>query len=179
MISKIVQDIDIALESGAYLSAMSLALTLPDICSSVAFPNEKSNKERYIKWYDENIGYLEKGPDNENNAPYLSGEVVYQLRCSFLHQGTLNIDKNKIKEERCQIDRFVLCIENKNDLDIYTDGATIMQEIDFREYHINVQRLCFIIKYFCNKYFEKNRDKFKKLNYPVIYTNNLNNLSQK
>ncbi|MDR0500306.1 MAG: hypothetical protein LBG97_03545, partial [Coriobacteriales bacterium] len=44
-----------ALEAKAYLSALALTLTLPDICGKAAYPFMKS-RERYRKWYDENIG---------------------------------------------------------------------------------------------------------------------------
>ena len=51
MIDKYVEDIRSSLENKQYYAALSLALTLPDICGSVEFPNKEIH-ERYIGWYD-------------------------------------------------------------------------------------------------------------------------------
>lgn len=61
MINKLVEDINKALDNEAYFSALSLALTLPDICGKAEFPETKSGR-RYIDWYDEHIGKYEKYP---------------------------------------------------------------------------------------------------------------------
>ena len=50
MINKLVEDINKALDNEAYFSALSLALTLPDICGKAEFPETKSGR-RYIDWY--------------------------------------------------------------------------------------------------------------------------------
>lgn len=95
---RLIDDINRALENEAYFAALALALTLLDICGKAKYPNER-NGIRYINWYDEYVGKYEQCPCEtcqENKMPYLSGEVVYQLRNSFLHQGTPNVDKNKI-----------------------------------------------------------------------------------
>ena len=103
-----------ALDNDCFFSALSLALTLPDICGKAKYPTD-GNKKRYIAWYDEYVGAYEQCPGEEGEMPYLSGEVVYQLRCSFLHQGNPNIDKGKINEECCKIDKFVLLTEKKKE----------------------------------------------------------------
>ena len=72
-----------SLDSDCYLTALSIALMLPEICGKAEFPNEKVFK-RYIKCYDEHIGKYEKTQKfYENDMPYLSGEIVYNLRNSF------------------------------------------------------------------------------------------------
>ena len=42
--------------------------------------------------------------------PYLSGEVLYNLRNAFLHQGNPNIVSSEIKDIRCKVDEFNLVI---------------------------------------------------------------------
>ena len=103
MIETYVDDIKKALSNELYFPALSLALTLPDICGSVEFPN-KQIYERYIVWYDKYIGYFskeisEKAPGDE---PYLSGEIVYNLRNTFLHNGLPGVDvlPHSMPEER-------------------------------------------------------------------------------
>ena len=87
MILKLVQDIRKSLEKDLYFAALISAIILPDICGKVEFPEEKSSRKRYILWYDKEIGKYEKNPNDKVNMPYLSGEVIYNLRCSLLHEG--------------------------------------------------------------------------------------------
>lgn len=57
-IPTIVEDVRRALSAGAYISALALALTIPDICGKVLYPKEESGS-RYRKWYCEFIGRYE------------------------------------------------------------------------------------------------------------------------
>ena len=51
---------------------------------------------RYIKWFDEYIGQYERDDERIRvGMPYLSGELVYSLRNSILHQDNPNIDCQK------------------------------------------------------------------------------------
>lgn len=175
MIDRIIDDISKALEAEAYMAALSLVLTLPDICAKAEYGDSLHNKERYIKWYDENIGQYDKAPiePGETEMPHLSGEVVYQLRCSMLHQGTPNIEKKNIKNEPCQIDHFTLVIEKKNPFDIYADCSSVEEAIyppsdkAYRCYSVNVRRLCLIITLTAKAYYNGNKDKFNFFNYHI------------
>lgn len=96
MILRIIDEIEKALSHDLYFAALNLALTLPDICGKAEYPDLRTG-ERYKKWYDENVGVTEKPPkctEDEPEMPYLSGEVVYSLRCSLLHEGNPNLQKN-------------------------------------------------------------------------------------
>ena len=117
MIDRIVKETNICLENDCYISALGMALTLPDICGKAKYPKWKKHDVglRYKKWYDEYIGFREipRGPHSEDFS-YLSGEVVYSLRNCLLHQGTPNIDNNKITEKCCKMNYFILVI-NKDE----------------------------------------------------------------
>ncbi|HVI40256.1 MAG TPA: hypothetical protein VM577_06320, partial [Anaerovoracaceae bacterium] len=94
MILKLIDDMNKALDAECYFSALALALTFPDICGKAEYPQNGPTK-RYKDWYDEHIGKYEQCLSEQNQEPpmpYLSGEVVYSLRNSLLHQGTPNID---------------------------------------------------------------------------------------
>ena len=54
MIDKLIEEINKALENELYFSALSLALTLPDICGKAEYP-DKGSTSRYQLWYDEYI----------------------------------------------------------------------------------------------------------------------------
>ena len=125
MIFRLVQDIRKALENELYFVALSSALTLPDICGKTAYPDEQSSRKRYIAWYDEEIGKYEKNPEDKENMPYLSGEVIYNLRCSLLHEGNPNMNNSSLRTN-CPIDHFSLLIEKAKPLDIYADTSSII-----------------------------------------------------
>lgn len=169
MVIKLVNEIEQSLKYDNYLSALALALMIPDICGKAEYQSDK-NKERYIKWYDEYLGQYEKSPDDpyDVDMPYPSGEIVYQLRCSFLHQGNYNINSDRIKEERCKIDKFILSLEPP-----YSGGLSKVSydedmTINEREIDINVINLCWKISRVAKNYYEANKEKFDFIDYEII-----------
>ena len=117
LVKKLIEDMNRALDANCYYAALALTLMLPDICGKAEYPTLKSG-ERYKLWYNTYIGqYLEdsesKNAPSEEKAPYLSSEVVYSLRNSFLHQGTPNIDTSRISEPQNKMTDFALIIEQK------------------------------------------------------------------
>ena len=162
MVLRLVQDIQKALDNNLYFVALNSALTLPDICGKVAFP-EKRNKERYILWYDEEIGKYEKNPKDTENMPYLSGNVIYNLRCSILHEGNPNISS------RVGIDHFSVVIEEANEFDFYFD-LKILSNLGGKQdcyYRMSARRICMILCNVAESYYIENKDKFH-FNYDII-----------
>ena len=176
MLLEIIKEIRNALDNDMYIAALSLALTVPDICGKAEYP-DKSVTERYKTWFEEYIGQYEHPPfrNGRTKMPYLSGEVVYSLRNSMLHQGTPNIVKDKIKDETCKIDRFVLIKEKKNEFDMYGDSAEVSESGFFlghigdkRAYYANIRRLCLVICDTAEGYYQDNKSKFNFFNYVMV-----------
>ncbi len=167
MLLNLVNDMDKALDDNCYFAALSIALMLPDICGKAEFPNENSSKKRYVEWYDMWIGKHECSPreKDETVMPYLSGEVVYQLRCAFLHQGNPNIDKDKIIAPENKIDEFELIIESKQEFDIYCDSSCVSNL--GRSYSVHIRRLCMIIGLSVKAYYRDNKGKFNFFKYKI------------
>lgn len=102
MLDKI-NDIKLALANKSYLSALALALTLPDICGKIEFPDftHKNGKrnigKQYVTWFDDWVNQYFADPtgwtDGYTKAknPYFTGKMCYSLRCSFLHSGNIRI----------------------------------------------------------------------------------------
>lgn len=103
-------DVHKAFDAGAFLSAISMALTLPDVCGARLYPNCKSCGKRYADWFDSYVAPVYIGPRlHEEDAwepqngkepdPYetycFSGADCYQLRCVYLHEGTNAPDISK------------------------------------------------------------------------------------
>ncbi len=177
MIDRIINDINKALDAEAYMAALALVLTLPDICGKVAYGETLRNKERYIKWYEDNIGKYEKSPNDNSKLKdtYLSGEVIYQLRCSVLHQGNPNIDKDKVQDFECKIDSFEIVVEKRNAFELYSDSKRkYIQKVNgilsfySIKYRMNLRRVCGIITAVAKSYWEENKEKFNFFNYKII-----------
>ena len=168
MIIRLVQDIRKALENELYFVALSSALTLPDICGKAAYPIERSSRSRYILWYDEEIGKYEKNSDDKDDMPYLSGEVIYSLRCSLLHEGNTNMRNDSLRTNQ-PIDHFSLVIEKAKPFDSYLDASIInkTEKGQTREYRMNVRRICLILCNVAESYYKENKDKFH-FNYEII-----------
>lgn len=171
MLLKLIDDINRALDNDIYFAALSLALTLPDICGKAEHPDIKSNKERYVKWYDTYVGKYEMPCEpNENGVamPRLNGAVIYSLRNSMLHQGTPNVDEGKVG-----IDKFVLVVERPKDFEIYIDVSCVkwpnndMSRAQ-KEYRVHIRKLCYSIADAAQRFYLDNKDKFNFFNYTII-----------
>ena len=105
MIEKI-EEIRISLKNGTYLSALALALTLPDICSQIEASASKGNRDLYIKWVNTHVlsGYFDVQIPGFDEAMF-AGNVCYSLRCNFLHSGSFTV---KSKELSVSIEHFIL-----------------------------------------------------------------------
>lgn len=175
MIQRIINDIEKSLDNDCFFAALALALILPDICGKAKYP-KLSTKKRYIDWYDEYVGAYEKCPGQEKIVPYLSGEVIYSLRCSFLHQGNPNIEKSGIKDECCKIDKFTLLVERKKKFNVLADHAEV-SEICFdgvrpgepiKKYEVNVRRLCLILSACAKGYYKEYPEQFNFFDFNVV-----------
>ena len=167
MITRIIEEIKKCIDNECFIAALSLALTIPDVCGKAEYPNA-NNTERYIKWFNTYVGAYEKPSDPYgSDMPYLNGEVLYNLRNSMLHQGTPNIDASKVKEERCKVDEFILIIS-----DIYDGGLSRVSygkelTITERMLQINLVNLCHKLCSVAKSYYEDNKDKFDFFQYQL------------
>lgn len=80
------KDMQSCIEKGQYYAALTVALTLPDICASLdknSFGNPPG--ERYEKWMNQ---YFIHQNDYDQ---LLNAKDFYKLRCAYIHAGTDNI----------------------------------------------------------------------------------------
>ena len=116
MIRIFLEDIKIAKSNSAYLSALALALTIPDILGKFQYDRypKMDSKDKYIQWFNDWVYKYFEIPKSNNNdfnnydeLVKFDGEICYILRNEFLHNGK-NINKNN----GIKIDRFELCISD-------------------------------------------------------------------
>lgn len=157
MINLYINDIRKSLESECYFSALSLALMMPDICGMAEYPSKEVG-ERYIKWCDNFLcPYLYGDDDNKG----LSGESLYGLRNVYLHQGSVKIDSDKMKNKDNRIDKFILVVGKNQILNEFNvvlssgKGDTL-----HRAEVINVTYLCLTICDCVQNYYDANENKF-------------------
>lgn len=163
MIDIYVEDIKRSLENKCYFSALALALTLPDICGMAEYPDEGVST-RYINWYDKYLGDdMSKGHDAMGvDNPWLSGEVVYNLRNTYLHQGSPSIESSKVKEEANQLDQFTLVLGDGTVIEEITTNINFGNgEVVFRSVIVDITFLCNKLCEYALKYYKENAERFK------------------
>jgi hypothetical protein len=86
----VIEEIEKALEAERFLSALALALTLPDICGRAAAAAPKSTGKQYVAWYDAHITpYYEPDFPELGEYPKFDGVACYKLRCTLLHSAEM------------------------------------------------------------------------------------------
>lgn len=169
MIDRMVSEIRAAMEHKLYLSALALALTLPDTCGRAEYPNE-GNGDRYKDWCKKYVIADKCNSAYGCDMPYLNEEIIYSLRNCFLHQSTPNIEQSKVREERCKVDKFELVaskdIAANGDLSMVAYGKD--RRIVRRELQVHISHLCYIICAAAERYYDDNKAKFDFIKYSLV-----------
>ena len=160
----LINDIEKALQCNCLRVALGMALTLPDICGQVEYPEIKAVGERYIKWCDnylKNQGFITIGDSGDK---VISGDICYKLRCAYLHSGNLELNQR----EKDDFPEFRLLTCNKEDKGIYCEplhkdlqGNDLMITID-------VRHLTFVLCNTAKEYYENHEDKTDFKNHHII-----------
>ncbi len=169
MVNILIEEINRCLDNNCHMAALITALTLPDICGKAEYPNKKPS-DRYISWYDENIGrYQIPEEHKKKNMPYLSGQVVYSLRNSLLHQGTPNIDNHKYDIQYFElIKQSTTCGSlfcGSYGITTHYSGKDIIGKS--RELSISIIDLCTNLCDCVSNYYLNNKEKFNFFNYNI------------
>ena len=156
MVDVYVNDIMNALKNRSYFSALALTLALPDMCGAVEYPKASVTK-RYINWYSRYVEPWIKKEGKDN--PDLSGEVGYNLRNTFLHQGLPAVDSEKIKEESNRINQFALILGDETALQEMTISMDV-GELSRKLIMVDVTFLCKTISSCALNYYRQNSSRF-------------------
>ena len=90
--------VETSLKCENWHAALFVALAIPDICGALEYP-EISSKVRYINWYNKYLLSKYSSHIGANHTPhiFLSGLDCYAFRCSLLHEGTGDIERNRTR----------------------------------------------------------------------------------
>jgi hypothetical protein len=87
-----------ALETENLYVALSLALTLPDICGSIEDPGPGKTQKRYKAWYTTWLQPTYTQPAHRGSPAkiFLTAGECFQLRNSLIHLGSSDLDQKKV-----------------------------------------------------------------------------------
>ncbi len=87
-----------ALQDENLYIALSLALTLPDICGSIEDPGQGKSQKRYEAWYKKWLEptYTQAAFRDIPAKIFLTAADCFQLRCSLLHSGSADLEQKKV-----------------------------------------------------------------------------------
>lgn len=149
-----------------YLGALSLALSIPDICGSVEQPDNINVAQRYKEWYRKNIGKYENllnVASNSEEYPWIDEDIVYSIRCNIFHEGLPKVNASQVKRDINKSDVFyiALCESNRlssNETDIIVkDGEWTTKKRTM----INVPYLCNLLVNAGEQFYINNKDNFR------------------
>jgi hypothetical protein len=139
-----------SVEHGDWYVALTMALTLPDICGRIQCPGAKS-QPRYVEWFNHWLAYQFKrkiGPDRFEHT-FMSGDDLYALRCSYLHQGDVDITTQRAQQQRNALDRFVFVVP--------PEGCVIHLNQSDRTLQLQVSIFCEIVADAVDRWYASNK----------------------
>ncbi|EMK6986055.1 hypothetical protein ACOJUY_001349 [Vibrio alginolyticus] len=92
------------LETENWYGALFMALTLPDICGKIAYPEIEHSGPRYKKWFDNYLAEVNKTIIQGKETVFLTASDCWALRCSLLHTGADDITEQKAQDV---LDKFI------------------------------------------------------------------------
>lgn len=167
MISEMIKEIRIALQHELYIIVLAAALTLPDICGQAEYRQDKKVKSRYTKWLQVYAASRKFGEHQNGLIDSLTANDIYKLRCSFLHQGSSNIDTLEyfelVKIDSYKASQFQIFSERKLCDDDRKPGSRIIS--------VNIVTLCELLCNSAEEYYDTNKGKFGFVNFNLVNTN--------
>ncbi len=150
----IVEEVKKAIQGEAYIAALGLALTIPDMCCGSG-----SLGRDYVSWFNQYV-----------HNTYIKGDECYALRCSLLHEQTGEINGQRILQNRELW--FTLNVpSNKNSfrIQLYVDDSEEENEKDKRIIEVDADLLTRQILSGYRSFIESNPD-FKEEHPRIVIT---------
>ena len=146
-----IEEIRRALEVDMPISALSLALTIPDICGKIENLAE-NDKANFIAWFDKYITpqylpqqYIDNNDDLQlSKKRAMTGTRCYGLRCAVLHTGNEDIEEkhqdpiNEVGDKQCFTVKLINDPENEVVYSTLHHDTNIVEV----EFYLNFQKFC-------------------------------------
>ena len=172
----LIKEIESCIFNNNLRCALGMALTLPDICAQVEYPDEKSSGIRYVNWCENylfNQGHLPTY-EVDNSVPadqwkrvrVIESEMCYKLRCAYLHSGNLALNQR----ENDDYPIFTLQITSQKENGIYS-GINMKDEMGtVKETTIDIRLLSRVMCNAAREYYEKCETKERFKNHHITIT---------
>ncbi|MCH5151552.1 MAG: hypothetical protein J1F65_02700 [Clostridiales bacterium] len=159
MVERIVNEVATGLRNRCYISALTTALTLPDICGKAKYTREGVGA-RYTQWLNDYVC------TNQPFALNADADIMYDLRCRLLHEGNPSIAKNKVKQFSLIIrENSPMGINEAVNVEIKPDGSKV-----WHNYNVDVVLLCEKICEAALTYYRSNKERFDFFDYRITNT---------
>lgn len=158
----ILREINVCIDKKLYYVALTTALTIPDICSKLV-SDEKQVKDRYVQWCNrylfEYLPVMNKYLIQKTDW----GNIIYQLRCSILHNAENDVEKKPEKYGNFKVSHFKFYVDDNEEC--YTQplvmntkknlcDRTFKQEVAI---DINIGYMAFILVQGAMKFIKENK----------------------
>lgn len=174
---ELIKEIESALDNNLIRCALGMALTLPDICGKVGFPEYKDDsKKRYEEWcnkylfnqgfYPTHIMDLDNPDRKGERSRVISGNLCYKLRCAYLHSGNLQLNQRPNDD----YPQFLLRISTSKENGIYV-GRDSKDDVDKITQKVIDARL--LTRVLCNaamEFYNNYNDKKAFQNHRIVIT---------
>lgn len=124
---RFLKSVEQALADKNWYSALYIALTLPDVCSSLEAVDGATNGKRFAKWFDSYLKPTYTMTVLGHTHVFMAGDDCYVLRCSVLHQGLTDVGHQRAKGV---LDKFYFTTLPQHRIQI---GSVL---------HLNVEKFC-------------------------------------
>lgn len=167
----LIKEIEACLAAQYFRCAVGMALTLPDICGQVEYPDEKHVGKRYVDWcnsYLLNQGFVTSSKStDESTQPILPGDICYKLRCALLHSG--NIDLNQRKNDHYPF--FELRISSAVDTGIFIEPYVVNDQGETVRFTLDARHLCYVLCNAAKEYYRNHEPKsdFSEHQFSIVY----------
>ena len=161
----LINEIEACIKSNNLRCALGMALTLPDICGNVEFPNVQTAGERYVSWCEKylfNQGYIpslvvdySKPQEEWEKVRAIEPAMCYKLRCAFLHSG--NLELNQRKNDAYPM--FRLHISSTEENGIYTDSKLREDDLNINQVSLDVRKLTRVLCNAAKEYYNNHTSK--------------------
>lgn len=167
MFLKICDEIESCLRNENYIAALTLALTIPDICGRAEFPNYSKPSKRYISWYNSYF-HMIYFQEEYKDFPVINGAIIYDLRCEMLHSGNPGIkDKSKINNFVIEYGKD----KTRNGSRLHVTKRTDTGEMIFT-YYFNLNQFCMSMVSMARYCYENASEKYNFFNYEFVNLDN-------
>ena len=163
-IESLYKEIDICMQNEAFISAINAALIIPSILGKLEY-SELSEKDSYIKWYNEYIGQYVKEPNKNDRFPYLSGELAYFIKEAIQNNGNTDVI-GEYNDFNLTDLKFV--VEQPSIFGIYHDTSCVNISASYKRSYleISIRGFCTKMVEYSKMYLEKHKDEIDNL--PIV-----------